>query len=118
MKQLKIFSAAPNGNEAADLEHAQYLNLAIVKIKEESEYLKTSDQAAQTMLAHIDILLHLSNKFLKDARLLVKVDDVMEWKDTFYKWYEKCKGKIPAKFRDEIKQSADDLFNNLEEIAR
>lgn len=118
MAQLKIYSDAPNGNQAADLEHAIYMNLAIKNLKEESERMKTLDQPIQIMLAHIDILLHISRKFMQDAHLLIKVGDVKDWKTTFNEWFERCKGKIPAKFRDGIKQNADELFAELETIAR
>lgn len=118
MSELKIYSTAPNGNQAADMEHAIYMNLAIENIKEESERMKTINSPIQVMLAHVDILLHLSKKFTQDAHLLIKTKDVKEWKDTFYDWFERCGAKIPAKFRDGIKQSADDLFGELEELAR
>lgn len=118
MGELKIFSTAPNGNQAADLAHAEYMNLAIKKLKEESERMKTTDKPIQIMLAHIDILLHLSNKFIADAHLLIKKKDAAEWKNTFDDWFARCGAKIPAKFRDGIKESADDLFARLENLAR
>lgn len=118
MAQLKIYSTAPNGNEAADMEDALYMNLAISKLKEESVRMKTADMPVQIMLAHIDILLHLSDKFIEGAHLSIKSKDVKDWKETFYDWFERCKAKIPAKFRDGIKQSADELFDRLEEVAR
>ncbi len=117
MANLKIFSTAPNGNQAADLEHAHYMNLAIKKIKEESERMKTTDTSVQIMLAHIDILLYLSDKFTEDAHLLIKKKDVSEWKETFDNWFERCGAKIPAKFRAGIKQSSVDLFNKLDSFA-
>lgn len=100
------------------MEHALYMNLAIKELEEKSERIKTLDNPIQVMLAHVDILLHLSHKFTKDAYLLVKKADVKDWKDTFYDWFERCQSKIPAKFREGIKQSADDLFGELESIAR
>ncbi len=118
MRELKIFSAAPNGNEAADLTHSIYMNLAIEKINEEAIRLKETDKPIQIMLAHIDILLHLSRKFTEDAHLLIKIADVKEWKNSFFDWYQRCGKKISAKFREGIKQSADELFGELETVAR
>ena len=117
MAELKIFSAAPNGNQAAELAHAHYMNLAIKKIKEESERMKTTDMPVQIMLAHIDILLYLSDKFTEDAHLLIKKNDVKDWRETFDDWFERAGAKIPAKFRDGIKQSSVDLFAKLESLA-
>lgn len=118
MSELKIYSAAPGGNQAADTAPAHYFNLAINKIKEESERMKTTDKPIQIMLAHIDILLHLADKFTERAHLLIKTKDVKEWKNTFDDWFERCGAKIPAKFRDGIKQSAGELFGKLEDVAR
>lgn len=117
MANLKIFSAAPNGNQAAELAHAHYINLAIEKIKKESERMKTTDMPVQIMLAHIDILLYLSDKFTEDANLLIQKNDVKDWRETFDEWFERASAKIPAKFRDGIKQSSVDLFNKLESLA-
>lgn len=117
MANLKIFSTAPNGNQAAELAHAHYMNLAIKKIKEESERMKTTDMPVQIMLAHIDILLYLSDKFTEDAHLLIKKREVAEWRETFENWFERAGAKIPAKFRDGIKQSAVELFDKLQSLA-
>ncbi|NNF00939.1 MAG: hypothetical protein HKN25_18125 [Pyrinomonadaceae bacterium] len=114
---MKIYSTEPNGNEAADLEHALYMNMAIDKIKEESARLKGVDTPIQIMLAHIDILLHLSKKFEQDAELLILSEDVNDWRETFGNWFERAEKKIPAKFRTGIKASADSLFAELDEIA-
>ena len=118
MTAHKIYNTAPSGNTAADLENARYMNLAIKTLKEESARLKTATIGVQIMLAHIEILLLLANKFVEDARLSIKKQDVSDWKTTFYEWFERCKSKIPTKFRDGIKQSADVLFDELESFAR
>ncbi|WP_234007737.1 hypothetical protein [Lysinibacillus sp. FJAT-14745] len=52
---MKIFSTAPDGNEAAELENAHYFNLAISKIEESNEWLKKTEKPYQVMLVHIDI---------------------------------------------------------------
>ena len=117
MAQLKVYSAAPNGNEAADMTDALYMNLAVSSLNEEAERLKTADTAVQTMLAHIDILLYLAEKFPEGAELSIEKSDVKVWKTAFYEWYERCNAKIPSKFREGIKDSADELFSGLETFA-
>jgi hypothetical protein len=111
---MKIYSTAPHGNEAADLENARYFNLAITHINKSAEYLKTSESPVQVMLVHIDILVYLSNKYPEDANLSIKKNQVTEWKTSFYQWYERCKEKIPKKFREGIRESADTLFAQLD----
>jgi hypothetical protein len=111
---MKIYSTEPDGNDMADMANARYFNLALKQIEEHVEWLKTAKKPAQAVLAHIDILLVLSRKFRSDANLSIKKDKVQEWKSTFYAWYERCNSKIPAKFREGIKQNADELFAELE----
>lgn len=112
---MKIYSTAPEGNEAADLENARYFNLALKQINSASEYLKTSVNPVQVMLVHIDILLLLSRKYPNDANLSIKRAEVKEWKESFYAWFERAGGKIPQKYRDGIKASADELFAELDQ---
>ena len=112
---MKIFSTAPEGNEAAELENARYFNLARKQLNMSAEDLKTTDSPIQVMLTHIDILLMLCRRFPQDANLSVKKGERTDWKDSFYGWFERCGSKIPAKFRQGIKDSADALFAELEQ---
>ena len=112
---MKIFSTASDGNEMAELESSRYINLALKQIEENIEWLKTAKKPVQAVLVHIEVLVSLSKRFTVNANLLIKKDKVQDWKVTFYAWYERCSGKIPAKFREGIKQNADELFAELEQ---
>lgn len=114
---MKIFSAAPNGNESADLEPARYFNLAIEQIKKITEWMKTADRAAQPLLVHLDTFVYLARKYPDTAELRIDGLNIPEIKTTFYDWYERCNKKIPKQFREGIKASADEIFKNLEELA-
>ena len=111
---MKIFSVAPNGNEVAEFVGTDYLKFSINMIEESVVWLQETKKIAQPVLAHIEMLLIVSKKYTVDANLLIKKDRVQEWKVIFYAWYERCSGKIPAKFREGIKQNADELFTELE----
>jgi len=112
---MKIFSTAPEGNEMAELENARYFNLALKQIEENIEWLKTAKKPVQAVLTHIDMLVIFSKRFPIDANLSIKKDKIKEWKTVFYDWYDRVNSKIPAKFRDGIKQNADELFAELEQ---
>jgi len=112
---MKISSEAPDGNEAAELENAHYFNLAIEKIEESNEWLKKAEKPYQVMLVHLDILLMLSRKYKADANLSIKKDRVSEWKNTFDTWFTRCGHKIPSKYRNGIKENAEELFYELSE---
>ncbi|MDG1331775.1 MAG: hypothetical protein P8P74_05565 [Crocinitomicaceae bacterium] len=111
---MKIFSTEPSGNEVAEYVGTDYLKFSIKTIEETVEWLKGAKIAAQPLLAHIEMLLIISKKYRVDANLLIEKPRVQEWKSTFYDWFDRCGGKIPAKYRDGIKQSADELFAELD----
>lgn len=114
---MKIYSAEPDGNESADIEPARYFNFAIEQIEEITEWMRTSDKAAQPLLVHLDIFLHLARKYPGMAKRRVLKLNIPEIKAIFYDWYERCHKKIPKQFREGIKLSADEIFKNLEEIS-
>ena len=112
---MKIFSTAPEGNDMADLENARYINLALKQIEQNVEWLRTTNKPVQAVLTHIDILVMLANKFPVNANLLIRKHKVQEWKTVFNEWFDRCGNKIPAKYRDGIKENADELFAQLEQ---
>lgn len=112
---MKIYSAAPDGNEAADLEPAHYFNLARTRLQKSYEHITQTDKPAQVLLVNLDILLHLSKKYPAIANLTIKRTEAAAWKDAFWAWYERCASKIPAKYRAGIKESADTLFAELDQ---
>ncbi|MGY3793365.1 hypothetical protein [uncultured Aquimarina sp.] len=114
---MKVFSSAPDGNEAADLAPARYFNLAIKQILEIEEWMRTAKQAAQPLLVHIDAFVYFSKKYPDMAKRRIRKIDIDQVKTTFDDWYERCSSKIPAEFRDGIRENADELFSELQNIA-
>ena len=115
---MKFYSAAPEGNESADLEPARYFNLAIDQIKQITEWMKTADRAAQPLLLHLDVFRYLAKKYPSMAERRIDNLNIPDIKTTFYDWYERSHKKIPKQFRDGVKLSADEIFKDLEEIAK
>ncbi|MCC9073896.1 hypothetical protein LNQ49_20130 [Flavobacterium sp. F-65] len=113
---MKIYSTAPEGNQMADLEPARYFNLAIQQIQEAEEWLRTSEEACQALLVHLDAFVYLSKRYPEMANRRVAKLNRSQIKETFYAWFERCGKKIPASFRNGIKESADNLFSELEKI--
>jgi hypothetical protein len=48
-------------------------------------------------------------------RRVLKIDR-KQLRSTFDSWFTRCEKKIPVKFREGIKQSADELFSELDKI--
>lgn len=113
---MKIYSTVPEGNQMADLEPARYFNLAIQQIQEAEDWLRTSEEACQSLLVHIDAFVYLSKRYPEMANRRVAKLNRIQIKETFYSWFERCEKKIPASFREGIKQSADVLFSEFEKI--
>ncbi|SFB99041.1 hypothetical protein SAMN04489722_101411 [Algibacter lectus] len=112
---MRVFSSEPEGNELAEAIGADYIKFSISTMDEFNEWLKKSENPAQPTLAIIDMLIITAEKYTVSANLLIKKDKVEEWKTTFYAWYERCNSKIPVKYREGIKQNADELFAELEQ---
>jgi hypothetical protein len=113
---MKIYSTAPEGNQMADLEPARYFNLAIQQIQEAEEWLRTSQEACQHLLVHVDAFVYFSKKYPEMGNRRVEKLNRNQIKETFYAWFERCSKRIPASFRDGIKESADKLFSELDKI--
>jgi inactivated superfamily I helicase len=113
---MKIYSTAPEGNQMADLEPARYFNLAIQQIQEAEEWLRTSEEACQPLLVHVDAFVHLSKRYPEMANRRVVKLNRNQIKETFNSWFERCGKKIPVSFREGIKESADGLFSELEKV--
>ena len=111
---MKVFSTAPDGNQMADLEPARYFNLAIEQINKAEEWLKTSNEICQPLLVHIDAFVYFGIHYPEMADRRSAKLNIVQIKQTFYDWYERVSGKIPVKYRDGIKQNADELFKELE----
>ncbi|RZJ51846.1 MAG: hypothetical protein EOO44_13655 [Flavobacterium sp.] len=113
---MKIFSTAPEGNQMAELEPARYFNLAIQQIEGIELWLRTAEDSCQPLLVHIDAFVYLSKKYPEMASRRVEKLNRSQIKETFYAWFERCGKKIPASFRDGVKESADSLFLELDKI--
>lgn len=113
---MKIFNAAPEGNESADVEPARYFNLAISQINEIELWMRDTKQAAQPLLVHLDIFVTLAKKYPSLAKGRKRKLKIPQIKETFYAWYERCSPKIPEEFRAGIKSSADSIFLELENV--
>lgn len=113
---MKVYSILPEGNQMADLEPARYFNLAIKQILEIEEWLRTAEESCQPLLIHIDVFVYLSKKYPEMANRRVAKLNRAQIKETFYAWFERCGKKIPASFREGVKESADTLFSELDKV--
>jgi hypothetical protein len=108
----------PEENTSADIIPGRYFNFVFENIQKAKEILneQDSDNGCQFLLINIDILLMLSKRFPNVAARKIYVLKRKQLKESFDLWYERNEKKIPAKYRKEIKESAENLFKELLEI--
>jgi hypothetical protein len=116
MSAHKIYSALPEGNTKADLFPGIYFNFALEQIKNAEEGLNTYDDGCQYLLVNLDMLITICKKYPNMASRKIRLLKRKQLQKTFYSWYDRCNKKIPAKYREGIKESADNLFKELFEI--
>lgn len=69
---MKIFSTAPEGNELAEAVGVDYIKFSISMMDEFIDWMKTTKEPSQPILAIIDMLVILAKKYPIDANLLIK----------------------------------------------
>ena len=118
MAKDKIYGIMPEENTSADIISGRYFNFVFENIQKAKERLneQDSDNGCQFLLINIDILLMLSKRFPNVAARKIYVLKRKQLKESFDLWYERNEKKIPAKYREGIKESAENLFKELLEI--
>lgn len=110
---MKIYGEGIYQNERADLVGLTYISYAIERVDKTALWLRDTDSACQHLLAEIDILLLLANKFPHDVNVKLKKTKVKEWETLFFDWFEKNNAQIPKKYRESIKEQGVILFSEL-----
>ena len=84
---MKIFSTAPEGNELAEAVGVDYIKFSISMMDGFVDWMKTTKDPSQPILAIIDMLVILAKKYPVDANLLIKKEKVQEWENVFNDWF-------------------------------
>lgn len=113
---MRIYGAGVFDNERADLTGKVYIRLCFEEIEKALVFLKTDD-SCQYLLSELDILLMLAQKFPDDVFTKLKKPQLKMWEESYFAWFDRNNKKIPAKYRDDIKKSAEKLFLDLDEYA-
>jgi hypothetical protein len=116
MSAHKIYSTLPEGNTKADLFPGIYFNFVLEQISKAEESLRTQDDECQYLLVNLDMLITICKKYPNVASRKIHHLKRKQLQETFYTWYDRCNTKIPAKYRAGIKESADSLFKELNQI--
>lgn len=110
----RVYGILPEENTAADIIPRIYCNFAIKNIQEAEKYMNEPLQnGCQSLLANIEILLMLSRRYPNVVASKIHELKRKRLKETFDTWYELNEKKIPVKYRDGIKESAEKLFSEL-----
>jgi hypothetical protein len=110
---MKIYGEGVYQNERADLVGLGYIVYAIERVEDSIKWLGTSEDTLQFVLAELDMLITLGEKFPKDINVKLKKSRIKFWQECFYAWYEKNCMKIPKQYREATKKNADEIFSKL-----
>lgn len=113
---MKVYGTGAFDNDRANLVGKSYIDLCFKQIKKDLEWLE-SDDKCQVLLADLDILLTLAQKFSDDVFVKLKKSMLKEWEDKYNTWFEKNQLKLPKEYREGIKQNAENIFKSLDEYA-
>ncbi len=110
MSNIKIYL-----NSNTLLVPLEYFYQAIADIKRVQSLLDEGkyDVGRQPLLVYLDIYLMFAKKYPNMASETVGKLKRKRLKETFDSWWERNEHKVPKKYRTGIRQSADDLFDEL-----
>lgn len=111
----KVYGIKSEENTCSDLVPLEYFYQAIADIKRIQSLLDEGkyDVGRQPLLVYLDIYLMFAKKYPNMASETVGKLKRKSLKETFDSWWERNEHKIPKKYRIGIRQSADDLFDEL-----
>jgi hypothetical protein len=114
----KIYGVLPEENTKADIFPGRYFNFVFDNIRQAEGGLNVQDydDGCQYLLVNLDILIMLSKRYPNVVARKIYTINRKQLKETFFAWYKRNEKKMPAKYRAGIKESADNLFNELLEI--
>lgn len=110
---MKIYGEGIYQNDRADLVGLAYINIAIERVEKGIEWLTTSESPCQHILAEIDILLMLGEKFPHDINIKLKKSKIQAWQKVFDDWLQRNQTKIPKRYQNSLKNDAEQLFQKL-----
>lgn len=111
----RIYGNGIYDNENAESAASDFVKFAIKQINSSVKWLSTTNEIAQDTLANIDLLLAITKQNPSCTNLLLEKQKVLEWKAVFNDWYSRVYKKIPSKYRSDIKDNGERLFNELEQ---
>lgn len=111
----KVKGIAPQDNTKADLFPLDYFYYALENVKKAQETLMIveQDDGCQILLVNLDMLITICKKYPITAASSIYLLNRKKLKETFDAWWERNHKKIPAKYRNGIKENADTLFEEL-----
>lgn len=112
---MKIYGPGIYDNERADMVGICYIEYSLAEIESAIEWLQSSNETCQPILAFIDMLLLIGEKAPGDLTGRLKTSTVTRWEGVFNDWYARVKSKIPKKYREPIEADAEKLFSRLRE---
>ena len=111
--KTRIFGPNINENDTAVNTGVDYLKFTRNSIEDICDGMVKKENFGLAILADIQILVFLCEKYSIDANLLIKKSQIARWEELYNLWLTKNEKKLPQEYKDTIKANGVDLFNKL-----
>lgn len=111
---MAMTSGRPEGNELAEAAAVDMIKYALRMLEDVTPWMVDAKGPAQPMLAILDMLVFIGEKYPYDINLLLRKEQIEQWKSLFYQWFDRNEKKISIKHREELRHHAALLFEQLE----
>lgn len=111
--KTRIFGPNINENDTAVNTGVDYLKFTRNSIEDICNWMVKKENFGLAILADIQILVFLCEKYSIDANLLIKKSQIARWEELYNLWLTKNEKKLPQEYKDTIKANGVDLFNKL-----
>ncbi|MHC5310925.1 hypothetical protein ACYSNM_12845 [Myroides sp. LJL116] len=114
--KTRIFGGKVYENDTAVNAGVDYLKFSRNSIEDICDWMVKKENFGLAILAEIEILIFLCERYDIDANLLIKRSQIAKWEELYTQWLTKYEKKLPMEHREEIKANGINLFNKLKEF--
>ena len=115
MNKHKVTGALPENNTKADIIPIRLFNEALRQVEEAAESIENTeyDDGCQYLLVYLEHFLYICERYVNTSGAYIYKLKRKRLYEKWEAWWMRKEKKIPKKYRDGIRQYADDLFMRL-----
>ena len=114
---MAFHGSGPIGNDQAIEEFGAILFLISDRVDESLDRLENSNTLEQVTMAGVTALRVLAQKYPQYSTIALVKSRLEEWRRRYFSWLDRVESRLPPRFREEIRSSAQKEFDLLLEHA-